>query len=88
MHSIQIKIDAEAEDKLIENINTWFYENHSKESVDANINADIDGTSEELLYFDRAEYIKNVIMHQFEDANEDLIDSLIEDIYHTLFEKE
>nr|MCR5837131.1 hypothetical protein [Lachnospiraceae bacterium] len=70
MHSIQIKIDAEDEDKLIDDIHEWFYENYTKDVIDSNLNIDTTDTSEELLYFDRAEYIKNAIMHQFENANE------------------
>ena len=87
-HSIQLKIDADKEDQLIKDIHTWFYEINSKESIDSSISGDADDSSEEFLYFDRADIIKDRIMRQFESANEDLIDSLIEDFYHTLFESE
>ncbi|MBE5958062.1 MAG: hypothetical protein E7254_04260 [Lachnospiraceae bacterium] len=88
MYSVQLGMDAIEEDKLIEEINNWFYETHTAESIDSSINADVENTSDEFLYFERAEKIKNDIMHQFETANEDLIDSMIEDLYHNTFEKE
>ena len=83
MHAQQLKIDAGKEDETIDEIINWFRENHTKESIDSEIDTD---TQEELLYFNRAEYIKNVIMHQFETADEALIDSLIENIYTELYE--
>lgn len=83
MHAKQLKIDAEKEDELIEKILSWFKENYTKETVDAVVDTDL---QEELLYFNRAEYIKNVLMHEFEDADEALIDSLIENIYSDLYE--
>lgn len=84
MHATQLKLDAEKEDELIEQILTSFRENYTKESIDAAIDAD---TQEELLYFNRAEFMKNEMMHQFESADEPLVDSLIETLYQELFEQ-
>lgn len=83
MHAQQLKIDACKEDETINEILSWFHENHTGESIDAEIDTDI---QEELLYFNRAEYIKNIIMHEFENADEPLVDSLIESIYAKLYE--
>lgn len=83
MHAKQLKIDAESEDKLIDEILSWFRANYTKENIDSQIDTDV---QEELLYFNRAEYIKNEIMHQFESADEPLVDSLIEIIYTEFFE--
>lgn len=83
IHTKQLKIDAENEDKLIDDILSWFRDNYTKESIDSSIDTDI---QDELLYFNRAEYIKNEIMHQFESADEALVDSLIETIYQENFE--
>lgn len=83
MHAKQLKIDAEKEDALIEKIISWFQENYTKETIDDAIDTDI---QEELLYFNRADFIKNVIMHEFEEADEALVESLIENIYSDLYE--
>lgn len=83
MHAQQLKIDADEENKTIKEILSWFSENHTKESIDAEIDTDI---QEELLYFNRAEFIKNTIMHRFENVDEPLVDSLIESIYSEFFE--
>ena len=41
----------------------------------------------EILFFNRAEVIKNILMHEFEDADEALIDELIENIYQSIYEE-
>lgn len=83
MHAKQVKIDAEVEDKLIEEILDYAKNNLSKEMIDAN-----NDTSQtmELLYFERADFIKEHLMHQFEEADEMLVTELTEQIYNDIFE--
>lgn len=73
------------ENKTIDEINEWSKESLVASDIDSNIETDI---QEELLYFNRIEYIKDKIMHQFEEADEPLVDSLLENIYSSLFESE
>ena len=43
--------------------------------------------SEEELYFKRCEVIKDRIMREYEDVDENLIDKLIDDNYDDIFSK-
>lgn len=83
MRATTLKIEAEKEDQMIKDILTWFSENVTPEEIDKNIDLDV---QEELLYFNRADYIKETIMHQFENADEPLVESLIEKIYSSYYE--
>ena len=43
---------------------------------------------EELLYFNRADKIKDKLMHQFENADEALIYEYTEQIYQNIYESD
>ena len=83
MHAKQVKIDAEAEDKLIEEILAWAKDNISKELLDEGLDL---SEPEEILYFSRADKIKDLLMHQFENADEALIYEYTEQIYQNIYE--
>ena len=83
MHEKQVKIDAEAEDKLIEEILAWAKDNISKELLDEGLDL---SEPEEMLYFSRADKIKDLLMHQFENADEALIYEYTEQIYQNIYE--
>lgn len=83
MHAKQVKIDAEAEDKLIEEILSWADENLTSDLLDK----DLDLTQPiELLYFNRADRIKDALMHEFENADEALVCEYTEQIYQKIYE--
>lgn len=83
MHAKQVKIDAEAEDKLIEEILAWADENITADILDK----DLDLTQPvELLYFNRADRIKDMLMHEFENADEALVCEYTEQIYQKIYE--
>jgi hypothetical protein len=83
MHAKQVKIDADAEDKLIEEILVWSDENFSTSVLDK----DLDLTQpDEILYFSRADKIASALMHQFENADESLITEMTEQVYQKLYE--
>lgn len=84
MHAKKVKIEAEIEDKLINKINQFAKENITKEIIDKEVPQD---DPVEILFFNRAEVIKNILMHEFEDADEALIDELIENIYQSIYEE-
>lgn len=83
MHAKQVKIDAEEEDKLIEELLTWANSNITKDMLDEGLNLT---QPEELLYFNRADKIKDKLMHQFENADEALICEYTEQIYQNIYE--
>ena len=83
MHAKKVKIEADIEDELINRINKFAKENITKEIIDREVPQD---DSVEILFFNRAEVIKNILMHEFEDADEALIDELIENIYQNIYE--
>lgn len=85
MHAKQVKIDAEEEDKLIDAILSWAEENITKDMLDEGLDLT---QPEELLYFNRADKIKDQLMHQFENADEALIYEYTEQIYQNLYETE
>ncbi len=83
MHAKQVKIEADAEDKLIEELLSWADDNIHAEDIDE----DLDTTQPmELLYFNRADKIKDLLMHQFENTDEALIYEYTEQIYQKLYE--
>ena len=83
MHAKQVKIDADAEDKLIDEIMEWANDNISKEYLDEGLDLT---TPEEILYFSRADKIKDKLMHAFENADEPLINELTEQLYQKMYE--
>lgn len=83
MHAKQVKIDAEEEDKLIEELLTWANSNITKDMLDEGLDLT---QPEELLYFNRADKIKDKLMHQFENADEALICEYTEQIYQNIYE--
>lgn len=85
MHAKQVKIDADEEDKLIEELLTWADINISKEMLDESLDLT---QPEELLYFNRADKIKDKLMHQFENADEALIYEYTEQIYQNIYESD
>lgn len=83
MHAKQVKIDADEEDKLIAELLSWADENITKEMLDEGLDLT---QPEELLYFNRADKIKDKLMHQFDNADEALICEFTEQIYQNIYE--
>ena len=84
MRANKLKDEAEIENKKIDEINAWAEENLTQDAIDSGLD-----TSEtvEILYFSRAEKIKSLLMHQFEDVDEGLIDLLTENTYTKIYEE-
>ena len=81
----RLKEEAEVEDNKIDEIKTWAKDNLTQEEIDSDL--DLDETVE-LLYFSRAEKIKGILMHKFEDVDEGLIELLTENIYTRIYEED
>lgn len=81
--AVKLKDEAVVEDKKIDEINAWAKDNLTIDVVDSGLDLN---ESVEILYFSRAEKIKNTLMLQFEDVDEGLIDLLTENIYTKLYE--
>ena len=79
----KLKEEAAIENKKIEEINNWAKENISQSIIDTDLDTN---ETVEILYFFRADKIKNLLMHQFEDTDEGLIDLLTESIYTKIYE--
>lgn len=84
MHAKQVKIDADVEDNLIEEILSWADENLSQPILDKGLDT---SQPNELLFFSRADKIQDALMHRFENTDEALIYELTEQIYQRLYEK-
>lgn len=80
-----LKTEAEAEDELISDILDWSKKNINKDALEQ----DLDLTQpEEILYFSRFDRIKDLLMHEFETADEALIDELSETVYQNIYEND
>ena len=83
MHAKEVKNEAEIENKKIDEINAWADKNINVLKIDSGLDM---SQPTEVLYFSRAEKIKNLLMHEFEDVDEGLIDLLTESAYQKLYE--
>ena len=78
----QSNISAEEDSQL--DIALFITEHLSKENIDNQIE-NIDELTEEELYIVRTEYIADIIHKNFEGADEELVESIIDDIYDKIF---
>ena len=83
MHAKQIKIHAQEQDKLIEEIKAWAIENITKKDIEVEEN----DMPQELVYMEKTNKIKEIIMNQFENADEALAYELKDDIYDAIEKK-
>ena len=84
MRANKLKDEAEIENKKIDEINEWAEENLTQDAIDSGLDTN---ETVEILYFSRAEKIKSLLMHQFEDVDEGLIDLLTENAYTKIYEE-
>ena len=77
----KFEIKASEEDSLTKNLTSWVKENLQKDIIDA----DLEESSEELLYFLRTEKMKEMIMHNFMNLDAAFLESFIDDIYPAIF---
>ena len=84
MRAQKLKDEAEIENKKIDEINAWAEENLNQNAIDSGLDTN---ETVEILYFSRAEKIKSLLMHQFEDVDEGLIDLLTENTYTKIYEE-
>ena len=77
----KFEIKASEEDNLTKQLNTWCKENLSQTLIDA----DLEETEEELLYFGRTEKMKTLISNKFMNLDAAFLDSFIDDIYPEIF---
>lgn len=77
----KFEIKASEEDNLTKNLKAWCIDNLKKEIIDT----DIEESSEELLYFQRTEKMKEMISNKFMNLDAAFLDSFIDDIYPEIF---
>ena len=77
----KFEIKASEEDNLTKNLKAWCLDNLKQEIIDT----DIDEASEELLYFQRTETMKEMISQKFMNLDAAFLDSFIDDIYPEIF---
>lgn len=77
----KFEIKASEEDNLTKNLTAWCKENLKQEIIDT----DIEEASEELLYFQRTEKMKEIICNKFMNLDAAFLDSFIDDIYPEIF---
>ena len=77
----KFEIKASEEDNLTKNLTSWCMNNLKQEIIDT----DIEEASEELLYFQRTEKMKEMISNKFMNLDAAFLDSFIDDIYPEIF---
>lgn len=77
----KFELKATEEDQLTQNLTAWCHENLTKEIIDA----DMEEASDELLYFQRSEKMKELISDKFLNLDAAFLDSFIDDIYPEIF---
>ena len=78
----KFEMKASEEDNLTKNLAAWCKENLKQDRIDA----DIEDASEELLYFQRTEKMKEIVSSKFMNLDAAFLDSFIDDIYPEIFE--
>lgn len=80
---------AVVEGDLAKEIKDYFAENYSADSIESYLssNAEWNEMSEELKYFHRTDYMKNLITDKFMNLDEDYVDCICDEIYAELFEE-
>lgn len=76
-----LKAEVSTEEETTDKIMEYLKENFSKETLAAMENEELSG---ELLYFQQIEVMKEALTAEFEGADENYIDALIEEYYNTL----
>jgi hypothetical protein len=77
-----LKEEASTEEKTTDTIMDFLKESFTKEKLLATFNED--EVSGELLYFQLMELMKEKTMERFPEADENYIDSLLEEYYNSL----
>lgn len=77
----KFEVKASEEDQITQKLTAWCHENLKKEIIDG----DLEETSEELLYFQRNEKMKELISDKFLNLDAAFLDSFIDDIYPDIF---
>lgn len=75
---------AESENTLRDTLNKWCQENLIPDSIDAELNVDID-TPEEILYFKRFEMMKEKLKYQFVNLDDAFLEHFIDEQYDAIF---
>lgn len=78
---------AESEDTLKDAVTTWYQQNLTAEAVNAELDEE-EGLPEEMLYFKRAQIIKDKLNHQFVNLDQVFLEHMIDnEIYDYIYEE-
>lgn len=80
----QLKLEIDEENQLTEKINEWLRANVTEEFLSSISNAEL---SEELDYIKKTETIREMLINEFGEQNQDYLDRLIEEFYTDSFEE-
>lgn len=81
-----LKVKACKENNLTMEIKKWCKVNFHKSEIDLKL--ELSGIPEEMQYFQRIDYMKEMIQNQFLNLDEAYLDRLIEETYGDIFEGE
>ncbi|MDY4743499.1 MAG: hypothetical protein SO361_10450 [Lachnospira sp.] len=81
-YSQRIKVSAVKENEECQKINEWLDANINKEDIENSYSGDI---PEEMKYFNRTAYVKEQIMKEFTEVNDDIAQSISDQFIEKTF---
>ncbi len=82
----QLKEEGNKETKIFKELDDWCMRNLSKEKIDVCVFENDEKYPDEVVFFKRAEIIKNAINEQFVNLDEGFLEKFIDDEYSKIFE--
>lgn len=76
---------SEDEDKLDEEIKSWFISNYDADTIDSHLSLDGD-IEEEMKYFSRSDYMKQLVSDKYSDLDPAYFEHLLEELYSQTYE--
>lgn len=83
----KLKGKAEKENDLTNEITTWVYDNYDADKIDYECHLE-ENIVDELKYFQRTAYIKEIVNQKFMNLSEDYLDDLIDRMYQKIYGEE
>lgn len=80
---------AESDSTLSDTMHNWCKENLNAEALDAQLFSEEEaGLEEEMKYFRRTEYLKNLLADKFMNLDEGFLEDFVDHIYSEIFEEQ
>ena len=82
IYSKKLKLEAKEENELITKVNEYLEENVFIEDIDKEVD---DNIPEEIKFFSRVDFVKNLLNEEFSDYDEELLNQISEKYIEKLY---